>query len=322
MSEVPVLPDEATLASRGLAEAERRRRALETELAGGIAQLNQQLAIAKENRRARLAAEDVLIAEARIRVRQAEARLAGFRAKLVSEGLAGLGIAEVHQLLHILGVPVARSLLDDNGVVGMVLIGLTEIEMATVFKLERLGDRRRLSRALQRLANQQGLPDPGAKADGALDWDVNTVCSWLARQNMPRSLCTRFRGEAIDGAVLLGLDLDDLETLAVTSGAADVAAVLSVKIAGLQALPEGGASVAEPDVTATTARDDDVETDTDMTEVSRADETDHRRAPQPAGQKHDRQSGRTASSPPPPPPPPGEPPSQAAPGDFLCGWIL
>jgi hypothetical protein len=73
----------------------------------------------------------------------------GFRARVTAEGLDGLAVADVQELLHLLEVRVPRATLEAQEVSGRVLVGLTEADMAAVFKIATLGERRRLTAALR-----------------------------------------------------------------------------------------------------------------------------------------------------------------------------
>ena len=79
----------------------------------------------------------------------------------------------------------------------------------------KLGDRRRLSMKLQRLANQQGFAaEADPMAPGALGWGPGQVCEWLAAQGLQKH-SSDFRDQHIDGPVLLELTRDDLKHLGV-----------------------------------------------------------------------------------------------------------
>ena len=53
--------------------------------------------------------------------------------------------------------------------------------MESVFQITTLGERRRLAGALRRLANRQGFGTPGALA-----WDAERVCRWLAEEGLAK----------------------------------------------------------------------------------------------------------------------------------------
>lgn len=122
--------------------------------------------------------------------------------------LTTLSVAEVCELLHLLGCPVPISLLRDEGVGGKELKLLREGDMQSVLGIERLGDRRRLSAAVKALAANMGFRRQG---DGANGWSVDKVCDWLEEEEL-REYKDLFREQAIDGSVLLMLSPDDLRS--------------------------------------------------------------------------------------------------------------
>jgi hypothetical protein len=144
-------------------------------------------------------------------------RIAGTR-------LEELSVDDVHELLFLIRVFVPKTVLEQQGISGVVMIGLTEREMDKVLGIAKLGDRRRLSMTLQRLGNQQGFaPEIDPTAPGALGWDVEKVCEWLESQGFGKhSKC--FRDQGIDGPVLLELTRDDFEQLGLTTGMSTIAA--------------------------------------------------------------------------------------------------
>jgi DNA-binding beta-propeller fold protein YncE len=146
-------------------------------------------------------------------VRELEVEAEGFRDLVATEGIDGLNAEGVHELLRLLEVTsVALQTLERQEITGAVLPHVSEGQMRDVFKMQRLGDRRRLSAALKRLANRQGFPPPLTAQPGALGWSAAEVGDWLRREEFP-ALVERFAGEGIDGPCLLGLRSDDLDAL-------------------------------------------------------------------------------------------------------------
>jgi streptogramin lyase len=161
--------------------------------------------------RARLAASVTMRDEETAAVR--ELKVEAFRARVVTGGIEILDVAQVHALLRLLGVTtVTPQTLERQEITGAVLPHVTERQMRDVFKMQRLGDRRRLSIALKRLANRQGFPLPPAAQLGALSWGTTEVGDWLRKEGFP-ALIDRFAAEGIDGPCLLGLGADDLDEL-------------------------------------------------------------------------------------------------------------
>lgn len=158
-----------------------------------------------------LAEHTALVDVARCAADDAAARRDTFRARVCSDGLDSLDVADVYQLLRILGVQVPMATLQKEEVSGIVLEGLTEAEMVAVFAVKTLGERRRLFNSLRRLANRQGFGQPGT-----LEWDVERVCTWLAEEGLV-SLQSAFRAESVNGEVLLTLTRDDLDCLGVST---------------------------------------------------------------------------------------------------------
>ena len=74
---------------------------------------------------------------------------AGFRTRVATEGLDRLDVNQVFELLHLLGTPVSRSILEKQEVSGVVLVALTEDDMEATFNIRTLGERRRLTGALR-----------------------------------------------------------------------------------------------------------------------------------------------------------------------------
>jgi DNA-binding beta-propeller fold protein YncE len=146
-------------------------------------------------------------------VRELEVEAEGFCDLVATEGVDGLNTEGVYELLRLLEVTtVTPQTLERQEITGAVLPHVSEGQMRDVFKMQRLGDRRRLSAALKRLANRQGFPPPLTAQPGALGWSPAEVGDWLRREEFA-ALVDRFAGEGIDGPCLLGLRSDDLDAL-------------------------------------------------------------------------------------------------------------
>eukprot|EP00036_Acanthoecidae_sp_10tr_P002874 CAMPEP_0182948250 /NCGR_PEP_ID=MMETSP0105_2-20130417/59662_1 /TAXON_ID=81532 ORGANISM="Acanthoeca-like sp., Strain 10tr" /NCGR_SAMPLE_ID=MMETSP0105_2 /ASSEMBLY_ACC=CAM_ASM_000205 /LENGTH=730 /DNA_ID=CAMNT_0025088539 /DNA_START=72 /DNA_END=2264 /DNA_ORIENTATION=- len=146
-----------------------------------------------------------------------QADVAGFRDRVAREGVDELDQVEAYEVLLLLGVTTVRpSVLVKQEIAGAVLPDLTEGQMRDVFKISRLGDRRRLSVALRRLANRQGFPPASDGQPGAIGWGEDEVGAWL-REHEFGGLVDRFAAEGIDGQCLLELRVDDFKALGVTT---------------------------------------------------------------------------------------------------------
>mmetsp|Transcript_22165 Transcript_22165/g.57833 ORF Transcript_22165/g.57833 Transcript_22165/m.57833 type:complete len:549 (+) Transcript_22165:57-1703(+) len=199
-----------------LAEEERERivaaedaavRAAEAEVAAAQATL----AAAVAHRDEALAEHDAILATYRGEAAEAAEASATFRLRVAKDGLDGLDIKGVCELLQQLGTAVPLATLEKQEVTGIVLVGLTEGDMEAVFQIQTLGERRRLALALRRLADRRGFD-----AAETLDWDVERVCAWLGEEGLA-PLQTGFRKQAVDGEVLLTLTREDFECLGVTT---------------------------------------------------------------------------------------------------------
>lgn len=158
-----------------------------------------------------MAEQDALLSNFRAAAAEAEAAMVAFRARVATNGLDELDVSETCELFHQLGTPIPLTTLKKEEVSGVALIGLTEGEMLSVFSIKTLGERRRLTGALRRLANRQGFGTPNT-----LPWDVEQVCAWLAEQEL-KQLQEGFRSQSIDGEVLLTLTRDDFACLGVST---------------------------------------------------------------------------------------------------------
>jgi hypothetical protein len=158
-----------------------------------------------------LTEHDAMLATYRDEATAADHASATFRARVAADGLEDLDVRQVFELLQQLDTPVPLAVLEKQEVSGIVLQGLTESEMQTVFKIPTLGQRRRLSEALRRLVGRRGFEAPER-----LDWDAEQVCTWLEAEGLA-SLQQGFREQAVDGEVLLTLTRDDLECLGVST---------------------------------------------------------------------------------------------------------
>ena len=92
---------------------------------------------------------DQLLESVRADAAEAAAKAESFAARLVSVGLDELTIDDVYELLHRLQVQVSKSVLQQEDLSGVAMAGLTETEMEQVLNITKLGDRRRVSMALQ-----------------------------------------------------------------------------------------------------------------------------------------------------------------------------
>jgi hypothetical protein len=129
-----------------------------------------------------LADFDAVLATYREEAAVAVAATDGFRARVTAEGLDGLSVAEVEELLHLLDVRVPRATLQAQEVSGLVLVGLSEADMASVFKMITLGERRRLTAAL-RVGRHHRVPAT-APTHTCMDWTPPSV----GTANTPASL--------------------------------------------------------------------------------------------------------------------------------------
>ena len=192
-----------------------------------------------------VAAGQAALAAAWAELVDTEAKAEAFRGRVSTGEIDALGVPEVYELLLLLGVTtVGRAVLERQGVTGAVLADVTEHDMATVFGMARLGDRRRLTVALRRLGNRQGFAPAAVDQPGALGWDVGRVGQWLRDEGLGEFFAG-FASNGIDGAVLLQLGPDDLEQL----GAATLAqqSQLKRKLDRLKKITYAGQLAASPD---------------------------------------------------------------------------
>jgi hypothetical protein len=187
-------------------------RAKEADVAAAQARLEAEqaeLAAAIADREQSLAEHDALIATLQEEATAAAQAITTFRERVGATGLEDLDVRQVFELLHQLNTPVPLAVLEEQEVSGVVLLGITEGEMATVLKIRTLGARRRLSLALRRIAERRGFNAPDT-----LDWDAERVSIWLAEEGLS-PLQRGFREQDINGEVLLTLTREDLEHLGV-----------------------------------------------------------------------------------------------------------
>jgi hypothetical protein len=144
-------------------------------------------------------------------LRVLEIEFAGFRNRVANEGADRLNTAHVYELLCLLDVTtVTLAMLEHQEVTGATIAHVTKGQMRDVFKMQRFGDRRRLSGALKALANREGFPSPRTEQPGALGWSTTEVGEWLQREGFPE-LAEPFAVEGIDGPCLLGLQTNDFD---------------------------------------------------------------------------------------------------------------
>ena len=136
-------------------------------LAEKLAAHKSQLAHAEREKQAAIAAEDAAIAAAQRRrneieeshspliakykaqVDNVEQQAQAFKDKVTKNGLVGLDVAEVYEVLRMLGVNVDHWTLSERDWTGANLVSLSEKEMEDILHLNRLGERRRLAAALE-----------------------------------------------------------------------------------------------------------------------------------------------------------------------------
>jgi hypothetical protein len=196
---------------RKLAEHRKRLNAAESERAQRQARRNEL--------EAELAAAETALAESvtvrdkeAASLRELEVEVEGFRNRVATKGVEDLDGTQVYELLRLLDVVVTPTVLVRQEITGGTLKHVTEDQMREVFKMRRLGDRRRLSAAFKRLVDGGGFPPPASRQPGALGWSVGEVGEWLVKEGFP-GLVAQFAEEGIDGACLLGLKPDDFDTL-------------------------------------------------------------------------------------------------------------
>jgi hypothetical protein len=233
-----------TEAERAEVERARLRAQLEAERARLQAQLDADMARLQarlDGIAAKLAAAEVARDDEAKTVRELEVEAEGFRDRVATEGIEQLDTAQVYELLRVLDVTtVTPTMLERQEITGAVLLYVTEDQMQEVFKMERLGDRRRLSVALQRLANRQGFPPPVAVGQpGALGWGPTDVGNWLQREEFP-ALVACFAAEGIDGPCLLGLHAHDLRLLGVSDMTVGQSSRLRLRLEALKKITYAG----------------------------------------------------------------------------------
>jgi hypothetical protein len=189
-----------------------------------VAAAQAELAAAVAHREQALAEHDALIATLQEEATAAAQASATFRARVEATGIEDLDVRQVGELLRQLGAPVPFSVLEEHGVSGTILLGITEGEIETVFKIRTLGARRRLSLALRRIAERRGFNAPET-----LDWDMERVGVWLAEEGLA-PLQRGFREQAIDGEVLLTLTREDLQCLGVSTLAGRAALMSKIEL--------------------------------------------------------------------------------------------
>jgi hypothetical protein len=189
-----------------------------------VAAAQAELAAAVAHREQALAEHDALIATLQEEATAAAQASATFRARVEATGIEDLDVRQVGELLRQLGAPVPFSLLEEHGVSGNILLGITEREIETVFKIRTLGARRRLSLALRRIAERRGFNTPEI-----LDWDMERVGAWLAEEGLA-PLQRGFREQEIDGEVLLTLTREDLQCLGVSTIAGRAALMNKIEL--------------------------------------------------------------------------------------------
>lgn len=225
---------------------ERAQQAAEADEDIKIANLQNKLIAALRRKDERMAALGTWLASSRAAVQDATVAMATFRARVAANGIDGLGVSEVFELLQQLAWPISMPVLVANHVTGAKLAAQSEDGLHTVLgkAMARLGDRRRLFNSLRCIkVRKMFVPDYGSiTLDKAVPstWDVAQVCSWLDNEGFgfdTEGLCTysvAFRAQAINGAVLLGLGGADLDRLGVAPE--DKGSVMR-KIKELNALP-------------------------------------------------------------------------------------
>jgi hypothetical protein len=219
----------AVAAAQARSEAELARlramvAAAQVELTAAVEAEQAKLAAAVAHREQALAEHDALIATLQEEATAAAQASATFRARVEATGIEDLDVRQVGELLRQLGAPVPFSLLEEQGVSGTILLGITEGEIETVFKIRTLGARRRLSLALRRIAERRGFDTPET-----LDWDGGRVGAWLAEEGLA-PLQRGFREQEIDGEVLLTLTREDLLCLGVSTLAGRAALMSKIEL--------------------------------------------------------------------------------------------
>jgi hypothetical protein len=92
---------------------------------------------------------DQLLATHHTQAETATRAIVRIRTRVAADGLDRLDVNDVFKLLHLLGTPVPRSILEKQEVTGFVLKALTEDDMQSVFNIKTLGQRRRLTGTLR-----------------------------------------------------------------------------------------------------------------------------------------------------------------------------
>ena len=175
------------------------------------------LMAAEASMASRLATEDCRVEDFRKTLAAKQEELAVFRKRVTEQGLAGLTPGQVLTLLRMFGVKGATlETLEEQEISGDTLPVLTEPEMGPLMGLHRLGDRRRLSLALQALAGRRGFQPPSSSLAGPEGWDAEAVGGWLAKHELGQ-FAGAFLAQDLDGRCLLSLSADDLKALGVTA---------------------------------------------------------------------------------------------------------
>ena len=191
---------------------------LQEESDARIAELERQMDAERQELATKLQQRDRAIQDAEARVHSLRTRLDQWKQRTVATGLVAMDVQGVCQVLQFWGVRVPTQVLEQHDVTGQVLAVLTEAEMATELGIDRLGDRRRLTLAVQRLRDGLGLDRPEYAAEHPGNWSCEQVKGWLRRQGAAVAHHQRcFVDHAIDGEVLLTLTRDDLQTMGVAS---------------------------------------------------------------------------------------------------------
>ena len=209
----------ATLLARQL-ELEHERNAQMQACNGEVKRLQRELAAA-----CRAAEETAKLWTARLqelgndvqaaqqRLQTANARLDEWKQGVARHGVAHLTVDGVSQLLQVWGLDnvVSARALTQHQVSGAVLDVLSEQELTTELGMTRLGDRRRLTLALQRVREGGGVDRPPQPANHPSHWDTAQVLAWLRQRGLEGA--QNFEQHAIDGEVLCSLTRDDLAVM-------------------------------------------------------------------------------------------------------------
>ena len=153
------------------------------------------------------------VTEAQDALEQVQQVVDEFRVRVITDGLEKLTVSETYEVLRLLGAPnVSMLVIEKEQVDGEALTYLSEEDMEHALNITKLGDRRRLSRAIRTLANHQGFPQPTEGQPGALSWGIVQVSEWLRNEGFAQAI-EQFAQQAIDGVVLLQLGPKDMSVL-------------------------------------------------------------------------------------------------------------